>query len=558
MRCRAAEPISRQPRHESMKRLLSLVTLVGALALVGAVLGYVRNGAIASVFGISGPSDAYFVAIFLPTTLQVILVSGSLAPALVHAYIGYQQEGRARDAVITLSTVMTLLASTLALFVVVGVVFRHQLVAVLAPGLSEESARLSADLMLLTLPSLLLMGITALLGPVLNAHDRFFVPALGPVLYNLLTVGLLLAAERHIGIGAAALGGLVGAALHVALLVSLMRRRGIGYSPVLHLRHPGARKVLLDTMPVLGYLLAAYATLWLERFFASGLETGTVSIFAIAVAIFTLPNTVFNGALGTAIYPTLVRQSAAGAAAAVELAGSILSAMRLIMFALIPATVLVIVASTPLTRIAYGPGAIDDASVPTGGKVLAIYGVGLVAVGIAALLQRVMYASGRFATPLKIEIVNLALYVPLAALLSSWLAGAGLALARAVSFFLVGILSLLAVWQMGLLPPLRQVVRDAMKPLLAAAVMAATYLALARLSGSVISATDYSSLLLEQAFLGLVCVGVYLGISAVLRIEEIPLDWRYMLRLARPWSRREPAYAVPETGGHTYAPQEEA
>src|SRR3990170_570008 len=215
-----------------MNRLVPLVTLVGGMTLVGSALGYVRNSSIASVFGISGQSDAYFVAIFLPMTLQVILVSGSLAPALLHVYIGYQQRGHRRDAEVTFSTLLNLLALVLALFVLVGVIFRDQLVSLTAPGLPEDSAQLSARLMLLTLPSLLLLGTTALLGPLLNAHDHFFMPALGPALYNLLTIGALLAAERYVGIEAAAAGGLAGASLQMLLLIIVMRRRGIAFFSV--------------------------------------------------------------------------------------------------------------------------------------------------------------------------------------------------------------------------------------------------------------------------------------------------------------------------------------
>jgi putative peptidoglycan lipid II flippase len=55
--------------------------VVGALTLFSAVLGYVRNASIASVFGLSGDSDAYFVALFIPNNAQAILVLGALAPA---------------------------------------------------------------------------------------------------------------------------------------------------------------------------------------------------------------------------------------------------------------------------------------------------------------------------------------------------------------------------------------------------------------------------------------------------------------------------------------------
>ncbi len=272
-----------------MRRLYGLLSVVGTLTLAGSLLGYVRNASVTSVFGLSGQSDAYFVAIFLPNTLQVILVLGALAPALVHVYVNYVEEDKREDARITFSSVVNLVVIAVAALVLLGMVFSHLLVKGIAPGLTPESERLSADLMRFTLPLLLLLCLASLLGPMLNTKGHFSTPALNSLVINACTVGFVIVGGKTMGITAAAVGILVGGAAHVALLILFLRKKGISYSPVLRLGHPGVRRVLLNSAPVAIYMAVAYCAPLLERFLASFRGEGAVSIMTIAVTCLRFP-----------------------------------------------------------------------------------------------------------------------------------------------------------------------------------------------------------------------------------------------------------------------------
>ena len=391
-----------------MGRLYSLLGLVGMLTLVGSLLGYARNASIASVFGLSGESDAYFIAIFIPTSLQAILVIGALSPALVRVYVNYIEEGKLEDARITFSSILNLLSVAIVVLVVLGIMFSRQLVGAIAPGLDAESARFSAHLMNFTLPLLLPLCLAGLIGPVLNAKGHFFTPALNALILNAFTIAFIVIVGGTMGVTAAAVGILVGGVAHVGLLAVLLRREGIAFSPTICLAHPGVRRVLLTSAPVFVYIAVAYCVPLLERLLASFLGEGTVSLVAIAVTIFAFPTIVFNASLGVIVYPQFVR---AAALARSELGDAMMEASRLVLVVLIPATLLIMVASGPLTRLAYGPGNVSSADVRTGGAFLAVYVIGLTAVGLTQILQRGIYATGDFVTPLKVEVLALGPYV---------------------------------------------------------------------------------------------------------------------------------------------------
>lgn len=516
-----------------MKRLYTLVGMVGMLTLLGAMLGYARNASITSVFGLSGESDAYFVALFIPTTLQAILVLGALAPALVHVYVNYVEQGKHDDARIAFSSVVNLTVIAISALVILGMLFSRPLVNAIAPGLPEESARLGAHLMYFTLPLLLFICVASLLGPILNTKEHFFTPALNPIVINAFAVASIIIGGKTVGITAAGAGLLAGGVAHVVLLLFLLKKKGIAYSLCLRLDHPGVRRVLIRSAPVVAYMAVAYCAPAIERLIASTKGTGAVSMMAIAVTICGLPTSVFNGSMGVILYPQFVRQAAAARS---ELAASMMQAMRLSLVVLVPSTLLIIVARAPLTRLAYGPGDVSSHDIATGGGVLAAYVLAMSAVGTTQLLQKGIYADGDFVTPLKVEVLTLGMYATAALAFSHFWSVIGLALARAGHHIITMFITYLVVKRVREVPSLRKLGVFALRPLLAGGVAAAFYAAAYSAIGRVYPSPSYAATAMEQGILLLASGGVYLVAASLLRIEEVRVLWRFA-----PSTRRRPA-----------------
>jgi putative peptidoglycan lipid II flippase len=506
-----------------MRRLYGLLSLIGTLTLLGSLLAYVRNASITSVFGLSGESDAYFVALFIPTTLQAILVLSALAPALVHVYVNYTEQGKNDDARVAFSTVVNVAAIAISALVLLGMLMSGFLVRAIAPGLSAESAALATRLMYFTLPLLLLLCIASLLGPILNTREHFLTPALNPVVINAFAIASIIVGGKTIGITAAGAGLLAGGAAHVALLVFLIRRKGIAYSFTLRLGHPGARRALIQSAPVAAYMAVAYSAIIIERLIASTKGPGAISMLAIAMTIFSLPTTTFNGSLGVILYPRFVRFAAMARA---ELAASMMQAARLTLVVLVPATMLIIAARGPLMRLAYGPGEVSSHDVATGGGVLAAYVLAMSAVGVTQLLQKGIYAGGDFVTPLRVESLTIGVYAALALGLSSVWSVVGLAAARACQHFLNMMITFWMVRRVGGVPSLRTLALFAVRPLIGGAAAVAFYSVASMVIGRVYPPPSYLPLAAEQSVLLVMSGGVYLLGASALGIAEIRALWR--------------------------------
>jgi putative peptidoglycan lipid II flippase len=162
------------------------VAIVGAATLASRVLGFVRDVAIAALFGASARADAFVVAFQFSNLIRRLLTEGALNAAFVPLYLRRRDEGGEDLAgafagrVVGSVTVALLGASVVLAFAM------PLLMLALAPGFADrpQPLSLSIELSRLMLPYLVLAGPVAVLMGVLNANHRFHTAALAAVIFN--------------------------------------------------------------------------------------------------------------------------------------------------------------------------------------------------------------------------------------------------------------------------------------------------------------------------------------------------------------------------------------
>src|SRR5690606_19251586 len=122
---------------------------------------------------------------------------------------------------------------TVVLFVItaLGVLAAPVLIIVFAPGFSGDDGRhvLATDMLRLTLPYLFFVSLTAFAGAILNVHRRFAVPALTPVLLNVVMIvfaALVAPRMERPGLGLAA-GVLAAGVVQLAFQVPFLLKLGL-------------------------------------------------------------------------------------------------------------------------------------------------------------------------------------------------------------------------------------------------------------------------------------------------------------------------------------------
>lgn len=214
--------------------------------IISRVIGYLRDVVIAFEIGQNNFTDAYNTAFTIPDYLYALLVGGALSSAFIPVFASYISTDKEEEAWETASIVFNLSMSLMLLGILIGVVWAPQLVHWLAPGYSPKIAALTVKLTRIMFAQALFMGLAGLSMGILNSYKHFLMPAIGSVLYNLITVALgwLLAVYFHLGIMGFTLGVVAGAVANFAVQVPKLIQLGLKYRFTFNLRHPGVKKII--------------------------------------------------------------------------------------------------------------------------------------------------------------------------------------------------------------------------------------------------------------------------------------------------------------------------
>ena len=300
--------------------LFKAASTVSLLTLASRITGLVRELLMASVFGVSAMTDAFNVAFRIPNLFRRVLGEGAFSQAFVPVLSATRAQEGEESARALIDHVGTLLAWTLVLLCIAGVLGAPWMVWGMASGLKQSPQGFDAAVTMTRwmFPYIGFMSLVALAGGILNTWKKFAVPAASPVLLNIalilsITLGAPLFARYGIEpIYAQAAGVMLGGLLQLAIQVPALVR--LGLLPRIGVRwaairaawsDPTTRKVARLMLPALLGVSVAQISLLINTQIASHLPTGSVSWITYADRLMELPTALLGVALGVVLMPQL-------------------------------------------------------------------------------------------------------------------------------------------------------------------------------------------------------------------------------------------------------------
>ena len=397
--------------------LFKSASTVSLLTLASRVTGLVRDLLMASVFGVSALTDAFNVAFRIPNLFRRVFGEGAFSQAFVPVLAAVRTERGEEGAKQLIDHVATLLAWTLVLLCVTGVIAAPLMVWAMASGLKQSAQGFDAAVVMTRwmFPYIGFMSLVALAGGILNTWRKFVVPAASPVLLNVaLILSIVLGAPlfRRYGIEpiyAQCVGVMVGGVLQLALQIPALRSLGmlprIG-GPWSAVRaawaDPTTRQITRLMLPALLGVSVAQISLLINTQIASHLATGSVSWVNYADRLMEFPTAMLGVALGVVLMPQL-----ASARAALDDArySSLLDwGLRLVVLLSVPAAVALLTFAQPLVAVLFHYGAFTGVDVQRTTVALVGYGTGLVGIVAIKVLAPGYYARHDMKTPMRIAI----------------------------------------------------------------------------------------------------------------------------------------------------------
>ncbi|MCX4679580.1 virulence factor MviN [Streptomyces sp. NBC_01433] len=387
--------------------LARAAAVTAALTVIGALLGLVRDQAIARYFGASDASDAFLIAWTVPEMAATVLIEDGMALLLVPAFslalarraAAPEGDCRTDDPVReliagTLPRLSALLAGGAALLIAGA----PWVVGVLAPGLRDP--RLAVDCTRLTAVTVLTFGITGYFSAALRAHRSFLPPAGVYVAYNVGIIGMTLMLHSVWGVRAAAAGVAVGSLLMIltqlpAFVRLLPPRRRSGASHALRRRVARSTAPLLSATvlaPVVLFVVSRQSQVLIERFLASTLPSGAISHLNYAQKVAQMPM-VLSLMICTVTFPVVAQAMADGdrdkARHRVErdlaLAGMVVLLGTAVLLGYAP----------QIIEVLFQRGAFGTRDTAATADVMRVYAVGLLGHCLVGALSRPFFSTGR-------------------------------------------------------------------------------------------------------------------------------------------------------------------
>ncbi len=408
---------------------------ISGLTLASRILGFVRDLVLASVLGAGIISDAFFVAMKLPNLFRRITAEGAFSVAFVPIYTHLKERGGLPEANQFAGRAMSGMILILLGFCVVAMAFMPQFVSLIAPGFETSGERfdLAVSFSRITFPFLMFASLAALMGGVLNAHNRFAPFAATSIILNASMLIALVALTPLVSNAGYAVswGILIAGIVQIAFLYYCAQKAGIDLKP----RKPAyddSIKTLLNKMgPGIVSAGVVQLNLFVDMVLASMLATGSISYLYYADRLNQLPLGLVGVAIATALLPML---SSAIAQKDSEKADHLYSrAMEFALVLTVPASVALIILAHPIISSLFENGEFTSIDAGITAQVLQAYALGLVAFVISKVYTTAFFARQDTMTPVKIGVVSALLNIALCLVMMRFIGVVGIALATSIS-----------------------------------------------------------------------------------------------------------------------------
>lgn len=405
--------------HADVQGLHEAAYLLGAFAFLSQALALLRDRLFASSFGAGALLDSYYAAFRIPDLILVgaasVVSASILIPFLVEK-MEKEIDGGKRFVDAVFSAFFTgIIAVSLVAFFLTPFLVRAFFPAAFV---SAEFFSTTVALTKIMLLQPIFLGISNLLGSIVQARRRFFVYAISPLLYNLgIIVGVVFLYPLF-GVLGLAWGVVIGAVLHVAIQIPVVARAGLFPRFTFRWRFSELRQVVAASLPRTMALGVSNVVTLVLLSIASSIGAGSIAIFTLAWNVQSVPLSIVGISYSLAAFPTLVRLFSKNGNG--EFLKAVSTSLKHIAFWSLPAASLFIVLRAQIVRVVLGAGAFSWTDTRLTAAALALFAISVAAQGIILLLIRAYYAAGETSRPLWVNVFSGALTIALGYGLAAW------------------------------------------------------------------------------------------------------------------------------------------
>lgn len=398
-----------EKQNEGNIKVAKSAGVVAFFTAISRVTGLARDMMTSHLFGASGLTDVFYVAFTIPNTLRRFVAEGALTVAFIPVYSDVRTQEGDEKAKIFLSATLGLLLLTLIATVAIGIVAAKYIVVAFASGFADEpyKIQLATTLTRWMFPYVFFISLVALAMGLLNAHQRFGVPAASQIMLNMTMIILPPIAGHYLGqpILILAISVLVGGFFQLLSQIPTLARLHLLVKPSLNFSLKPLRRLLWLMFPSVFGIAVYQINIVIIRQLASYLPEKQITYYYYADRLMQLALGVFAISIATAALPTMSKHTASKDKRA--LVDTWQFATRLTNFITFPAAAGLFAIAVPIVSVLFLHGEFSWDDVKTTGYTTMAFAPGLLAVAMSRTTVQAFYALEDMRTPVLIGVITL-------------------------------------------------------------------------------------------------------------------------------------------------------
>ena len=402
---------------ESVVRSAGVVSIA---VFMSRVTGLLRESVMAHLFGAGLIYDAFMLGFRIPNLTRDLFAEGALSSAFVPTFTEYLANRSKEEAARLVNLVATALILIVGAVCALGVLFAPQLVRLLAPGYTAVPGKfeLAVTMTRMMFPFLLLVALAAQAMGVLNASNKFGIPAMASTFFNIGSVGFGVTLGIWLGprlglsrIEGMAIGVVLGGALQLVWQLPALHRLGYRFRIAFDWKHPGLVRIFTLMVPAILGNAAVQINVMVNTNLAStisdpvrGLD-GPVSWLGYAFRFMQLPLGLFGVAMASATLPSISRSAAAGNMD--EFRRTLSKSLGMVFLLTVPSSVGLAVLGKSIIGGIYQGGRFELYDTQQTAYALSFYAIGLAGYAALKVLNPAYYALGDARTPMLVSLASI-------------------------------------------------------------------------------------------------------------------------------------------------------
>lgn len=418
-----------------MKKTAGLLMLI---TIVSKLFGFARDIMLAYFYGASNVSDAYLIALTIPSVIFAFIAAG-ISTGYIPMYSNIEKEFGVAEGNKYTNNLVNILLVFCTIVVISSLLFTEQIVIVFASGFEGETLELAIQFTQVSIIGIYFTGLIHIFSGYLQIKGNFMIPALiGFPLNFFIILSIFLSSNIHIMI--LAIGSVIATASQLLLLLPFLRRKGYRYAFTFDLKDEHIKKMMYLALPVIIGASVVQINVLVDRTIASRIVVGGISAlnFANTLNGFVLGIVVVS--ISTAMYPLISKMAAEKNI--IGLKKSVAEAISGVNLLVIPATIGFMIFAKPIVTLLFGRGAFGAEAIALTSYALFYYSLGMIGVGLNLVLLRAFYSLQDMKIPMINATIAVVLNIILNIILSKFLGIGGLALATSISAIVTMILLL--------------------------------------------------------------------------------------------------------------------